>query len=115
MVKGTEILPLALGPSKEDLEITNMFWGSGGELYSIWIDSEDLGSENRPSEERVLCHENAKVRISQVRSKSSVMDKWHVCWTCVAFLRKQLWFRNLPLKTDDHGGKGIGYSQQTRS
>lgn len=86
MVKGTEILPLALGPSKEDLEVTNMFGGSG-ELYSIWIDSGDLCSENRPSGEHVLWHENAKVRISQGRSKSSETDKWHVYWTCVAFLR----------------------------
>lgn len=35
MVKGTEILPLALGPSKEDLEITNTFGGSGGALFHL--------------------------------------------------------------------------------
>lgn len=35
MVKGTEILPPALGPSKEDLEVTNMFWGVGGTLFHL--------------------------------------------------------------------------------
>lgn len=42
MVKGTDILPLALGPSKEDLEITNMFWGSGGRFIPFGLTQRTL-------------------------------------------------------------------------